>query len=131
MINVVHLKRRETREAGKSLNEGGSVSLTDLRGSAALEQLSWSVIALERDQQAEDGSEDYGVMRVLKNRTWGFTGKAGRVKYTHKTGRLTHVEDEIPENIPQELGEEAPEISEIQKLCGEGESQEPSINAPG
>lgn len=95
LINVVHLKRRESRDSGKSLNEGGSVSLTDLRGSAALEQLSWSVIAMERDQQAEDGSEDFSEIRILKNRTWGRTGKAGKVKYEHKTGRLVHVPTEV------------------------------------
>jgi twinkle protein len=99
----VHLKRRESRDAGKSLNEGGNVSLTDLRGSAALEQLSWGVLAMERNQQAEDGSEDFVSMRVLKNRTWGFTGQAGRCKYVHSSGRMVPVDDEIPESTPQSM----------------------------
>jgi twinkle protein len=47
IIAIVHLKRVN----GKSFNEGAEVSLTDLRGSASLEQLSDNVIALERDQQ--------------------------------------------------------------------------------
>lgn len=108
LINVVHLKRREHRDSGKSLNEGGSVSLTDLRGSAALEQLSWSVIAMERDQQAEDGSEDYAYLRVLKNRTWGFTGKAGRVKYIHKTGRLIDFPEEPDNEEAHDIDKELP-----------------------
>jgi twinkle protein len=105
LINVVHLKRRESRDAGKSLNEGGAVSLTDLRGSAALEQLSWGVLAMERNQQAEDGSEDFVSLRVLKNRTWGFTGSCGRAKYVHSSGRMMPVDDELPVPDPQSLDE--------------------------
>jgi len=130
LINVVHLKRRETRE-GKSLNEGGQVSLTDLRGSAALEQLSWGVIAIERDTQAEDGSEDFATLRVLKNRTWGFTGKAGRVRYDHSTGRLEPVEeeevhhcDEEPEEVvkEEESSDESNElVNQILDLLGSKE----------
>jgi len=105
LINVVHLKRRESRDAGKSLNEGGNVSLTDLRGSAALEQLSWGVLAMERNQQAEDGSEDFVSLRVLKNRTWGFTGQAGRCKYVHNSGRMIPVDEEILESTPQSMDE--------------------------
>lgn len=113
LINVVHLKRRESRDAGKSLNEGGSVSLTDLRGSAALEQLSWGVIAMERDQQAADGSEDYSTLRVLKNRTWGFTGKAGRVQYSHKTGRMVSAkEEEIQQEVPHSVEEDPAAVEE-------------------
>ena len=106
LINVVHLKRRESRDSGKSLNEGGSVSLTDLRGSAALEQLSWGVLAMERDQQAEDGSEDFVELRVLKNRTWGYTGFAGRAKYVHASGRMVPVDDSLPETDPYAMGGE-------------------------
>jgi twinkle protein len=116
LINVVHLKRRESREAGKSLNEGGNVSLTDLRGSAALEQLSWAVIAMERDQQALDGSEDYAFLRVLKNRTWGFTGRAGRVKYVHSTGRLLHAPEEPEVPLPHDIDKELPEEKETSVL---------------
>lgn len=47
IIAIVHLKRVN----GKSFNEGAEVALTDLRGSASLEQLSDNVLALERNQQ--------------------------------------------------------------------------------
>jgi twinkle protein len=89
LINVVHLKRQGSDS--ESYNTGGEVGLTDLRGSAALEQLSWNVIAMERNQQAEDGEEDYSTLRILKNRLWGSTGKAGKVRYDHATGRLLPV----------------------------------------
>jgi twinkle protein len=87
LINVVHLKRKNVSK-GKSLNEGGRVELTDLRGSAAIEQLSWAVIAMERNQQDDEGLADVSTLRVLKNRTWGFTGEAGLVKFNHDNGRL-------------------------------------------
>jgi twinkle protein len=88
IISIVHLKRGGGASGDTGFNEGGQVSMTDLRGSAALEQLSWNVIALERNQQAEDGEEDYSKIRVLKNRTIGFTGVADLLIYNHKTGRL-------------------------------------------
>lgn len=122
LINVVHLKRKETGNKDRGLNEGGQVSLTDLRGSAALEQLSWAVLAMERNQQAEDGSEDYSYLRVLKNRTWGRTGKAGRVKYVHESGRLVDAPEEIVDSVhgvstpEEEIDKEVEEKSCIEEL---------------
>ena len=86
IIAVVHLKR----VPGKNYNTGDEVELTDLRGSAGLEQMSWSVVALERDQQGE--TKDFSQVRVLKNRTWGFTGVCDRLRYDHEAGRLLEVE---------------------------------------
>jgi hypothetical protein len=117
LINVVHLKRKETGNKDRGLNEGGQVSLTDLRGSAALEQLSWAVLAMERNQQAEDGSEDYSYLRVLKNRTWGRTGKAGRVKYVHETGRLVDAPEEIENNEVHGVSTPEEVVEEERKSC--------------
>lgn len=86
LIQVVHLKRTSS---DKSFAKGGEVELTDLRGSAALEQLSWAVIGMERDQQGEDS--DFSRVRILKNRTFGFTGLCDTVKYDTSTGRLINV----------------------------------------
>lgn len=88
VIAVVHLKR----VAGKNYNVGDEVELVDLRGSGGLEQMSWNVISLERDQQGD--SKDFSKCRVLKNRTWGFTGIADTLQYSHDTGRLTPVKTE-------------------------------------
>lgn len=82
IINIVHLKRTD----GVSFNEGGKVSLNDLRGSAALEQLSWNVVALERDQQDEDNPNESHI-RILKNREWGYTGLCDTCTYNPMTGR--------------------------------------------
>lgn len=84
VIAIVHLKRK----LGTPFNEGGQVSLTDLRGSAALEQLSWNVFALERDQQAEGAEACDANIRVLKCRASGNTGLADTLRYDRDTGRL-------------------------------------------
>lgn len=102
LIQIVHLKRTGGE---KSYARGGEVELTDLRGSAALEQLSWTVVGLERDQQGDDAN--FSVARVLKNRTWGFTGKADTLKYDPTTGRMSSV---VPEEPDIDL-EEAEEIA--------------------
>lgn len=91
VIAVVHLKRPEK---GRSWNEGREPSLTDLRGSGSLEQLSDVVLALERDQQGDNPNR--ARIRVLKNRPVGITGKAGIVEYSHETGRLLPVEEICP-----------------------------------
>jgi twinkle protein len=82
---VSHLRRPE----GKGHEEGAHTSLSQLRGSHAIAQLSDMVIGLERNQQGENPNET--VVRVLKNRFSGQTGKAGSLFYDEKTGRLTEV----------------------------------------
>lgn len=84
IVAIIHLKR----VAGKKLNKGDEVELTDLRGSSGAEQMSFNVWALERNQQGEDGEKDLSRIRVLKNRSLGFTGLADTLKYNHQTGRL-------------------------------------------
>lgn len=86
ILTVVHLSRNKQKT---SFNEGGAISLTDLRGSAALEQLSWNVVGLERSQQASTEEEkNTSTIRVLKCRETGFTGEADDCLYDFTTGRL-------------------------------------------
>ena len=84
ILSVVHLSRNKGKT---SFNEGGQVSLNDLRGSAALEQLSWNVLALERDQQ-DPNVRDESHIRILKSREEGWTGVADTCRYDMDTGRL-------------------------------------------
>lgn len=84
VIAIVHLKRKDLKK--RSYNDGGQISLTDLRGSGSLEQLSDVVVGIERDQQAENPT--IAKIRVLKNRVTGETGEADTVRYGLKTGRL-------------------------------------------
>lgn len=88
---VSHLKRG----GGKTHEEGGRVSLGQLRGSGAIAQLADIGVGGERDQQSEDSS-DVMLLRVLKNRFSGETGVTGYLKYDVETGRLsqTTVEEE-------------------------------------
>jgi twinkle protein len=78
---VSHLKRGST-DGGHE--EGARVSLGQLRGSAAIAQLSDSVIALERDQQSDSGSSETTV-RIIKNRYSGETGVACNLQYDLNT----------------------------------------------
>jgi twinkle protein len=84
IIAIAHLKRVQ----GKVFNEGDQVSLSDLRGSASIEQLSHNVIALERNQQAEGGEQDVMQYRILKCREVGDLGLADQVVYNRSTGWL-------------------------------------------
>lgn len=84
VIAVSHLKRPDK---GKSWNEGREPRLTDLRGSASLEQLSDMVVALCRDQTNEK-AQNLASILVLKNRPVGITGQAGYAEYSRDTGRL-------------------------------------------
>jgi twinkle protein len=80
VIAVVHLKRTD-----KDFNGGGKVSLRDLRGSASLEQLSFNVLAAERDQQDEE-KKLYALLRSLKCRITGETGEADTLKWNKVKG---------------------------------------------
>ena len=82
---VSHLKRPQ----GKGHEEGAHVSLADLRGSAAIAQLSDMVIGLERNQQHDDEKvRNTTTVRVLKNRFVGLTGAACYLYYDANTGRM-------------------------------------------
>ena len=87
---IVHLKRPDK---GRGFTEGREVTLSDLRGSGGLEQLSDVVVALERNQQDESLS-NVSRVRVLKNRPTGVTGKADTLEYFRETGRLLLRADE-------------------------------------
>jgi twinkle protein len=74
---VSHLRRSND---DKGHEEGARVALGQLRGSAAIAQLSDAVIALERNQQA-DATGSSTTVRILKNRYSGETGIACRLTY--------------------------------------------------
>lgn len=84
LILVSHLKRPE----GKGHEEGAQTSLSQLRGSGAIAQLSDIVIGLERNQQDEK-QQHLTCVRVLKNRFSGETGIACHLRYLPETGRLS------------------------------------------
>ena len=89
MMVVSHLRRPD----GKGHEEGAATSLSQLRGSASIGQLSDIVIGLERDAQNDDPDiRSTTRVRVLKNRFSGLTGPCSNLKYNNDTGRLIEVQ---------------------------------------
>lgn len=95
MFVVSHLKRPEK----KGHEEGGQVSLSQLRGSGSIAQLADMVIGLERNQQGEN--PNVLTIRVLKNRFSGDTGVSGYLSYNPDTGRLVDIEAGSFEEEPE------------------------------
>lgn len=83
LVIICHLKNPDK---GKAHEEGRPVSITDLRGSGALRQLSDTIIALERNQQGD--MPNLVLVRILKCRFTGDTGIAGYMEYNKETGWL-------------------------------------------
>ena len=91
IILVSHLRRVD---GNKGHENGIEVSLSHLRGSNSIGQLSDCVIALERNQQSDDPEEARTTrLRVLKSRYTGDVGMAARVVYDSETGRLSEITD--------------------------------------
>ena len=89
LIIVSHLKRPD----GKGHEEGAVTSLSQLRGSGSIAQLSDMVLGLERDAQNENEVvRNTTSLRVLKNRFVGMTGPATYLYYDKDTGRLHETE---------------------------------------
>ena len=96
LLLVSHL-RRPSGDRGHE--DGKEVSLSHLRGSASIAHLSDSVIALERNQQADDDTEaNTTTIRILKNRYTGDTGIACYLFYDKETGRMTQIDNPFTEN---------------------------------
>ncbi len=86
---VSHLRRASNDK--HSHEEGGRVSLSSLRGSHSIAQISDSVIALERDQQS-GGERSSTTVRVLKNRYSGEVGVACELDFDLNTCKFTEHE---------------------------------------
>ena len=91
LLLVSHLRR----PSGDNGHENGrEVTLSHLRGSASIAHLSDAVIALERNQQADDPIEaNTTSIRILKNRYTGDTGVACHLHYDGGTGRMTQIDN--------------------------------------
>lgn len=110
LIIVSHLKR-PSGDIGHE--QGATTSLAQLRGSAAIAQLSDIVIGIERNQQHDDELErNTSTLRVLKNRYSGMTGVATKLLYNHSTGDIVE-RDEIEEGT--EVGEFFAESGDLEE----------------
>ena len=101
IVLVSHLRRVD---GNKGHENGIEVSLSHLRGSNSIAQLSDSVISLERNQQSENELEARTTkVRVLKSRYTGDVGLATSLVYDSNTGRLSELdisELEVNEDFP-------------------------------
>ena len=87
LILVSHLRRVD---GNRGHENGIEVSLSHLRGSNSIGQLSDCVIALERNQQSDDPEEARTTrLRILKSRYTGDVGMATALIYDKETGRLS------------------------------------------
>ena len=93
LIAVSHLKRPES----KGHEEGAATSLSQLRGSGAIAQLSDIVIGLVRNAQAEDPIERNTTrVSILKNRFSGLTSPhCASLLYNKDTGRMLEIQEEL------------------------------------
>jgi twinkle protein len=119
---VSHLKKPD----GTSHEEGGRVTLDHLRGSGALKQLAFTVIALERNQQDAE-RKHWTRVRVLKCRETGDTGHACWLKYNQETGWLEEStppfeDDETPSPFTDETVERAATEGAVEQVAS-GEDQ--------
>lgn len=91
IIIVSHLRKTDLK--GTPFETGGTISLDDLRGSGSLKQIPDTVLALERNQQADDEDlKNLLKLRVLKCRFTGDTGIADYVRFNKKTNRIEPVD---------------------------------------
>jgi twinkle protein len=89
MFLVSHLRRTSSDQ---NHEEGARVTLGQLRGSAAIAQLSDGVIALERNQQS-DRKDSSTTVRVLKNRYSGEVGIACHLDYDLDTCKFIETQN--------------------------------------
>lgn len=92
---------RKSDSSRKPAEEGGRVKIDDLKGSGAVKQWANIIIALERNQQADDPDEARTTtVRLLKGRGVGKNvGQCVFVKYLPETTQLIQT-NEIAEDLP-------------------------------
>lgn len=107
LMHVISHLRRAPNDV-KSAEDGGRISLSMLRGSHSIAQLSDQVIAVERDLQGEDRTMR---LRILKNRLSGDTGPAGLLAYDPETGDMTETDEKSEFKDETRDGGDAGELS--------------------
>lgn len=93
-----HLNRGD----GKAFEEGGEISLKNIRGSAGIANFSMAIFGYERNQQGD--RPDLTQIRVLKGRHTGFTGIADVLKWDEPTGRQLVSNEPYPTSDDQDSG---------------------------
>jgi len=88
-ITIFLISHLNSGSGGTPHEEGGRVSLRDIRGTRGIGQWSSQIICLERNQQEEDVNERHKTtLRVLKDRFAGNVGDTTILCYDPNTGRI-------------------------------------------
>ena len=105
---------------GKAAEEGGRITINNLRGSGSLGSVPNSVIAIERNQQADDPRERNIIkVRTLKGRFVGKTGVASLLEFDPDTRRLVETDwrpDESAGFEPEEEPAEDDAVPSVDEL---------------
>jgi len=98
----LHITHHLKRSDGIAHEEGGEISLNEIRGSGGIANFASAVIGWERDQQGD--RPDLLRARLLKCRKTGKTGVAQMLSYNDKTGRYHPTTDPWPEKKAKARG---------------------------
>jgi twinkle protein len=91
LFGISHTRRDS---GSRGAENGAELTLSSLRGTAGIAQLSDAVIGLQRDQQNEDERvRNTTLVRLLKSRFTGETGPAGFLWFNKDMQRLIEIED--------------------------------------
>lgn len=103
LILVSHLRRID---GNRGHENGVETSVSHIRGSQSIAQLSDSILSLERNQQSDDPIESSTTkVRILKSRYTGDVGVATHLLYDNETGRLSELAGDELSNSATEDGE--------------------------
>jgi twinkle protein len=92
LFGVSHTRRES---GGIGAENGAEMTLSSLRGTAGIAQLSDAVIGLQRDQQHDNEKiRNTTRVRLLKSRFTGETGPAGALYFDKNINRLVEVEEQ-------------------------------------
>jgi len=95
MMLISHLKRPS---GDKGFEDGLDPTLSSLRGSQSIAQLSDAVISVSRN--ASDGQNTLKI-KCLKNRYAGLTGDIGHLRYNPDTATLEEVDGDFDKNLEE------------------------------
>jgi twinkle protein len=87
---ISHLRKGKNDQT--PFEQGKMPDIDSIKGSGAIKQISFDIVAFARNSVAEEAQERNTIkFRVLKARFTGNTGDCGSVLYDTKTGRLTAI----------------------------------------
>ena len=103
LILVSHLRRID---GNRGHENGVETSVSHIRGSQSIAQISDAILSLERNQQSDDPIEASTTkVRILKSRYTGDVGVATHLLYDNETGRLSELAGDELSNSDSEDGE--------------------------